>query len=119
VYLAPDEHHLTLEPGGTLALSSEPPLTGFRPSATLLFRSVAQVCGAGVLAVVLTGMGRDGVDGLGAVRRAGGRIVVQDEASSIVYGMPLAAVEAGLADQVLSLNQLGTFLQRVDPTEDV
>ncbi len=85
-------------------------LSGFRPSATWLFSSVAHRFGAGALAVILTGMGRDGVAGLAEVRWAGGLIVAQDEASSVEYGMPRAAVQAGLADFVLPLEAIAAQL---------
>ena len=78
-----------------------------RPSADVLFRSVAKVYGARVLAVVMTGMGRDGLRGCETIHAAGGQIVVQDEASSVVWGMPGLIVKAGIADQILPLNDLG------------
>jgi two-component system chemotaxis response regulator CheB len=79
---------------------------GFRPSGTVLFQSVAAAFGRSALAVILTGMGRDGVDGLRAIRRAGGRTIAESEATAIVYGMPAAAVNAGLADFILPLGQV-------------
>jgi two-component system chemotaxis response regulator CheB len=101
-YLAPDDRHLAVSPGGTVVLSDGPPVRGFRPSATFLFESVAGVYGPAATAVILTGMGDDGVAGLRAVRQAGGRVLAQDEKSCVVFGMPGAAVAAGLADLVLS-----------------
>jgi two-component system chemotaxis response regulator CheB len=110
VYLAPDDRHLGVTPQGTVALSGAPPVGGFRPSGTFLFESAAWSCGGGVVAVVLTGMGEDGVAGLRAVRQAGGRVLAQDEASSVIFGMPGAAVAAGLVDQVLSLEAIASRL---------
>jgi len=110
VYLAGDDAHLTVAPGSRIVLDKAPPVAGFRPSATSLFASVADVFGATAVGVVLTGMGRDGVDGLRLLRVAGGRIVAQDEKSSIVFGMPGAAVAAGLADEVLPLASIGARL---------
>jgi two-component system chemotaxis response regulator CheB len=81
-------------------MSSAAPVGGFRPSGTYLFESVARSRGSAAVAVILTGMGEDGLAGLWAVRRAGGRILAQDEASSVVFGMPGAAVAAGLPDFV-------------------
>jgi two-component system, chemotaxis family, protein-glutamate methylesterase/glutaminase len=102
VYVAPDDRHLGVTPDGArAALSEAPPLNGFRPSGTHLFRSVAAAYGAGTVAVILSGMGRDGLDGLRDVHSSGGRIVAQDAATSAVHGMPGVAVEAGLADAVL------------------
>lgn len=103
VLVAPDDRHLGVSSDGArIALSGAPPLGGFRPSGTHLFKSVAAAFGKGTIGVILSGMGRDGVEGLRDVRRAGGRVVAQDAASSAVHGMPGAAVEAGLADAVLS-----------------
>lgn len=106
VYLAPEEVHLGMTAAGTVLLSDDPPIGGFRPSGTFLFRSTAAACGKGTFAMILTGMGSDGVEGLQAVRNAGGTIIAQDEASSVVYGMPQAAARADLADLVLSLDKM-------------
>jgi two-component system, chemotaxis family, protein-glutamate methylesterase/glutaminase len=106
VYLAPDGCHLGLSSQGLVALSSAPAIGGFRPSGTFLFESVAKVFGPSVAAVILTGMGEDGVAGLHAVRQAGGRICAQDEETSVVFGMPSAAIAAGLADDVLALDEI-------------
>jgi two-component system chemotaxis response regulator CheB len=111
VYLAPDRKHLRVRDGGAVALSSSAAVGGFRPSATCLFESVAGVFGRGTVAIILTGMGQDGVDGLRAVRAAGGHVVAQDQASSVVFGMPGAAVAAGLADAVLSIDEMAMRLQ--------
>ncbi len=78
-----------------------------KPSADVLFESAAAAYGRGVIAILLTGMGRDGADGCLAVREAGGITLVQDEATSVVYGMPRAAAENGGATEILPLNQLG------------
>ena len=102
VYIAPDDRHLLLSEG-RIALSPEPAAEGFRPSASRLFASVGESLGPAAAGVILTGMGRDGVEGLRALRRAGGVVIAQDEASCVVYGMPAAAVEAGAADLVLPL----------------
>jgi two-component system chemotaxis response regulator CheB len=114
VYLPPDDWHLGVTRTGAVALSKAPPLGGFRPSGTRLFESVAQAYGAATLAVILTGMGEDGVAGLKMVRQAGGRIIAQDEKSSVIFGMPGAAVAAGLADDVLPLEAIaGQLVQLV------
>ena len=84
-------------------LSEEPPIGGFRPSATFLFESVARAFGASSLHVILTGMGQDGVVGLRAARAVGAKVIAQDEASSVVFGMPGAAIDAGLVDLVVPL----------------
>jgi two-component system chemotaxis response regulator CheB len=106
VYLAPDGQHLGVSTPGTALLSDTPPISGFRPAGTFLFDSAAGVYGSAVVAVILTGMGEDGVAGLRKVRDAGGFIIAQDEATSIVWGMPGAAVHAGLADLVLPIEEI-------------
>jgi two-component system chemotaxis response regulator CheB len=110
VYLAPDDRHLGVSDPGTIAVSNAPPVGGFRPSGTFLFESVSRVFGASAIALILTGMGEDGVKGLREVRRAGGRIIAQDEKSSIIFGMPGAAVAAGLADLVLPIEAIASHL---------
>jgi two-component system chemotaxis response regulator CheB len=110
-YLAPDDRHLGLHDRRTLQVSSSPPCGGFRPSGTFLFESVAQIYGGSAVGVILTGMGDDGVTGLDALRRAGGRIIAQDEATSVVFGMPAAAIAAGLPHITLPLDLIGARLQ--------
>jgi two-component system chemotaxis response regulator CheB len=110
VYLAPDKRHLGVADRNAIALSSAPPIRGFRPSGTFLFESVAQAFGAGMVALILTGMGEDGVEGLRAVRQAGGRRIAQDEKSCVVFGMPGAAISAGLVDEVLPVENIAARL---------
>jgi two-component system chemotaxis response regulator CheB len=115
VWVAPGDHHLLCCRAGravVLDLNQEPPVNSCRPSVDVLFRSAAEVYGPGVLAVVLTGMGQDGLRGCEAVRAAGGQVVVQDEATSVVWSMPGAVFQAGLADQVLPLEHLGLEIVR-------
>lgn len=109
VYVAPGGMHMLIRgPAGAprIGLNDQPPENGCRPSADVLFRSAATVFGPGVAAVILTGMGRDGTAGLQAIKRAGGFVVAQDEASSVVWGMPGSAVEAGVTNEVLPLNRI-------------
>ncbi len=94
-YLAPGNRHLLVTRRGVLALSSAPAVGGFRPSGTLLFESGSEYYGADTVGVLLTGMGEDGAVGLAALHKAGATTIAQDEASSIVYGMPAAAVALG------------------------
>jgi two-component system chemotaxis response regulator CheB len=112
-YLAPDDRHLGLESSRRVAVLATPPVGGFRPSASFLFESAARHAGSRVAAVILTGMGSDGVAGLAAVRSAGGHVVAQDEATSVVHGMPRAAVEAGVVDTVLPLGEIAGYLARL------
>lgn len=115
VYLAPGDFHFTVHAQGAAfraQLDQNPQVNFCRPSADPLFESCALAAGRSLLAVVLTGMGHDGRDGARAVRAAGGQVIAQDQASSVVWGMPGAVVEAGLADQILPLKDIGPELAR-------
>jgi len=110
ILLAPGGRHLVVagEPHASrVRLSDAPAEQSCRPAADVLFRSAAKVWGPGVLGVVLTGMGRDGLAGARAVVEAGGAVIAQDEFSSVVWGMPGEVAKAGLADAVLPLSQIG------------
>jgi two-component system chemotaxis response regulator CheB len=114
-WVAPGGRHLVVrrDAGAVrLALNQDAPENSCRPSVDVLFRSVAEVYGPAVLAVVLTGMGQDGLRGCERVRAAGGQVIVQDQASSVVWSMPGAVAGAGLADQVLPLGQLAPEILR-------
>ena len=113
VYLAPEDCHLLVTHRGSLALSKAPPRGSFRPSADVLFESASDFYGARVVGVILTGMGDDGVAGLQLLRSAGALTIAQDEATSVVYGMPRAAADAGAAGQVLPLSAIGPRLRRL------
>ncbi|MEP6493044.1 MAG: chemotaxis response regulator protein-glutamate methylesterase [bacterium] len=113
VYVAPGGFHMTVKDDGggpAIALDKTPALWGVRPAADLLFRSAATEFGAATLGVVLTGMGRDGAEGLRAVREGGGRAVVQDRASATIFGMPQAALTLAGADHVLPLTEIGAMI---------
>ncbi len=110
VYIAPDDRHLGLTSGARIHLHDGPAIGGFRPSATYLFESVAKALGPASIHVIMTGMGRDGVDGLAAARAAGADVIAQDEASSIIFGMPGMAVEAGVVTRITPLAEIGREL---------
>ena len=93
-------------------LQQGPPENSCRPAVDVLFRSAANVYGPGLQAVVLTGMGQDGKRGAEAIVQAGGNVIAQDEASSVVWGMPRAIAEAGLAGKVISLHSIPDELLR-------
>jgi two-component system chemotaxis response regulator CheB len=94
------------------ALDQEPPENSHRPAADVLFRSVAELYGTHALAVVMTGSGEDGLHGTEAIARAGGHVLVQDEATSIVWEMAERVQRAGLAEAVLPLGEMGPALLR-------
>lgn len=109
VLVAPPEHHLVVR-RGVLELTRGPERHSCRPSVDVLFESLALDNGSGVVACLLTGMGRDGAAGLLALRRAGAITIAQDEASSVVYGMPREAAQLGAANDVLALDKIGPAL---------
>jgi two-component system chemotaxis response regulator CheB len=118
VYLAPGDHHLTIRgegPRRRLVLDKGPPENFCRPSADRLFRSADAAFGGAVLAVVLTGMGSDGRAGAAVIRAAGGAVLAQDRETSVVWGMPGAVVEAGLADEVAPLEGMAEAILRRMP----
>ncbi len=114
VLIAPDDTHLTVAPGGVARLDHSAPIRNQRPSATLLFDSVARTYGPASVGIVLTGMGEDGADGLEALHRAGGHVIAQDEASCVVFGMPRAAIERGVVDRVMSPDKIASVLKYFD-----
>jgi len=110
VFIAPDDRHIGLRTRSHVLVSGNPPIKGFRPAATFMFESAAKVFKGASVAVILTGMGDDGLTGLKIHHEQGGIIIAQDEASSVVYGMPKAAVSNGLADLVLPLDKVAANL---------
>ncbi|MGA2882940.1 MAG: chemotaxis response regulator protein-glutamate methylesterase [Bryobacteraceae bacterium] len=109
VLIAPGNYHMRLRKNGlktTVTLDQEPQENSCRPAVDVLFRSVEEAYGAASLAVVLTGMGYDGLRGAEVLKAHGARVIAQDEASSVVWGMPGAIVNAGLADSVVPLNEV-------------
>jgi two-component system chemotaxis response regulator CheB len=113
VYLAPGGLHMTVRHDGAgpaIALDESPPVWGVRPAADPLFHSAAEVFGASAVAVVLTGMGRDGAEGTRRIRQAGGRAVVQDRESATIFGMPQATLQRAGADHVAPLSDIGGLI---------
>lgn len=117
VWIAPGDFHTIVQRDGNivrLVTHQAPPENSCRPSVDVLFCSIAQVYGARAIAIVLTGMGQDGLRGCQWIREAGGQILVQDKDSSVVWGMPGVVANAGLADRVLPIDQMaGEILRRV------
>lgn len=116
VWLAPGDQHMTVVRRGTevrLELNHGPQENSCRPAVDVLFRSVADVYGGRSLAVILTGMGKDGLEGCRILRQRGAYVLVQDEASCVVWGMPRAVAEANLADQIVPLKQMHAEITRL------
>jgi two-component system chemotaxis response regulator CheB len=115
VYIAPGNRHLLVRAQGegrvVTVVNDQPPQHGCRPSADVLFRAAAAAYGAEAVGIILTGMGRDGTDGLGALKRSGAATIAQDERSSVVWGMPGNATAAGHVDQVLPLARIAAAVQ--------
>lgn len=114
-WVAPGDFHMVVARDAAavrLQMHQDPPENSCRPAVDVLFRSVAKLYGAGALAVVLTGMGQDGLRGCEEIRESGGQILAQDEASSVVWGMPGFVARAGLADKILPLEQIANEITR-------
>jgi two-component system chemotaxis response regulator CheB len=112
VFLAPGDHHLEVR-GGRIVTHRAAPVHSCRPSADVLFRSVAEQYGPAAVAVVLSGMGRDGCAGAEEIRRRGGRVFAQDPHSCAVFGMPRHVIEAGIAERVARPSALGEAIARL------
>jgi len=110
--LAPGDRHLILVPGPGVRLRDDPPVHGVRPAVDVTLKSAATTLGARCIGVVLTGMGRDGAMGLASVKAAGGRTLAQDQATSVVFGMPKAAAELGVVDEVVPLPLIASAIVR-------
>jgi two-component system chemotaxis response regulator CheB len=111
IYVAPPDEHLLVQHDRTMQLTHTALVRYVRPSADLLFESVADAYGPAAVAVVLTGTGSDGSDGVCAIKRAGGTVIAQDEATSEFFGMPGAAIESGSVDYVLPLGEIGAAIR--------
>ena len=109
-YMAPPDHHMLLSRKGVVTLTDTELVNFVRPSADLLFESVAGAFGERAIAVVLTGTGRDGAMGVTAIKQRGGTVVAQDEASSEFFGMPGAAIKTGAVDFILPLDEIASRL---------
>lgn len=114
VLICPGSRHMAvkrLPTSDVIVLNDDPPVNGHRPSVDVLFRSVAAEYGRSAAAILMTGMGDDGAEGLGAVRKAGGMTIAQSEESCVVFGMPKAAIERGYATRVVPLDVLSATIQ--------
>ncbi len=112
--ICPGNRHMRVRKmpmGDVVVLSDDPRVNGHRPSADVLFRSVAHEFGTKAIGLIMTGMGEDGAEGIGEIKAAGGLTIAQDEASSVVFGMPKVAIERGFVNRVVSLDALPNTLQ--------
>jgi len=116
IYLAPGNFHMTVErsgPGSVIRLNQNPPENFCRPSVDPMLRSLSPIYGAALLTIILTGMGSDGQKGAAEVVQAGGTVIAQDEATSVVWGMPGAVATAGLCSAVLPLKEIGPSVRKM------
>jgi len=112
VYLAPDNQHMEVT-NHHITLHSKPQVCGFRPSGTVLLSSLAQNFPNQSLGIILTGMGKDGVEGMTQIKETGGYTIAQDKDSSVVFGMPARAIEAGAIDVVASLEEIPQMINQM------
>lgn len=113
VLIAPDDGHMEIGEQGQVILQHNPPLRGQRPSANYLFSSLARVYGRRATGIILTGMGEDGVDGLVELHHRGGLTIAQDEATSVVFGMPREAINRNAVDYVIAIEKMGPALMHL------
>jgi len=112
LHVCPGSHHLRISPAGLIQLDDSPRISGYRPCADLTLESAAAWGGAMTVGVILTGMGNDGARGVVAVRAAGGYVIAQDEATSMIFGMPQESIQTGAVDEVLPLDAIPAALER-------
>lgn len=111
-YIAPGNYHMVINRTGlddhVISLNSDPPVSGHRPSVNVMMESVARIENKNLIAVMMTGMGSDGSEGIKKIKMMGGKTIAQDEESCVVYGMPKAAVNAGIVDKIVPLNRIAS-----------
>lgn len=111
--IAPGGFHLEFGGNGTIQLTRSPPVNGCRPSADVTMKSASTVFTRNLIGLIMTGMGKDGAEGMEAIKKAGGRTFVQDRESCVIYGMPKACVDKGVADRILPLDSLADTLNEI------
>jgi two-component system chemotaxis response regulator CheB len=112
IYLCPGSHHLRLSFGGKIALDPGARIEGYRPCADVALETIAAYTRALTVGVVLTGMGSDAAKGAKFVKGAGGYVIAQDEATSVIFGMPAEAIQTGAVDEVLPLDSIAAAIER-------
>ena len=111
--VAPGDHHLDIADGGILRVVAGPEVHNVRPSVDVTMKAAARVFGRRAVGLLMTGMGRDGAEGMAAIKAAGGATLAQDRASSVIWGMPRHAIESGAADEVVALADLPARIVRL------
>lgn len=112
LYVCPGSHHLRISSLGRIVLDDGPRIDGYRPCADAAMETAAAWAGPMTIGVVLTGMGNDGANGVQAIRRAGGSVIAQDEATSVIFGMPAEAIKTGAVGQILPLDQICAAIEK-------
>jgi two-component system chemotaxis response regulator CheB len=112
-WLAPGGFHMLVDKTGQITLNQNPAVHGVRPAVDVTLVSVAQNFGPRAIAVILTGMGRDGTNGAALIRSAGGQVIAEDESTCVVWGMPRSAVEAGVTGLVVPIHEVAGAIERV------
>lgn len=112
-YLAPCDLQMRIEPGGRIRISDDPPRGGHKPSGDVLLESVALAYGQNAVGVILTGMGSDGAEGLRLIKEKAGQTIAQDEKTSVIFGMPKAAIDLGIVDAVLPVGEIAERIAKV------
>lgn len=112
IYLCPGSHHLRISSTGKIALDAGPRIEGYRPCADVAFETIAAYARGLAVGVVLTGMSSDASKGSKAVKAAGGYVVAQDEATSVIFGMPAEAIKTGSVDEVTPLDEISAAIER-------
>jgi two-component system chemotaxis response regulator CheB len=112
IYVCPGSHHMRVSPTGRITLDDGPRVEGYKPCANLAMETMAAYAGPMGIGVVLTGMGTDGSKGAQAIKAAGGHVIAQDEATSVIFGMPAEAIKTGAVDQVLPIEQIYSAIEK-------
>ncbi len=112
LYICPGSHHMRISPTGRVSLDDGPRIGGYRPCADLTMESAAEYFGPMTIGVVLTGMGNDGSKGVQTIKNVGGHVIVQDESSAVIFGMPQEAIKTGAVDQTLAIESIYTAIEK-------
>jgi two-component system chemotaxis response regulator CheB len=112
LYICPGSHHMRISPTGRVSLDDGPRIGGYRPCADLTLESAAEYFGPMTIGVILTGMGNDGSRGIQTVKNVGGHVIVQDEATAVIFGMPQEAIKTGVVDQTLPIEAIYSAIEK-------